>query len=375
MAVSSPDPQSNPKSPSKLGSALSRLRKMVDRKPEIALTIEEHKKLNKHRRNIAITMVIPVFFFGSITLGLDKPLKSTAEPCQGVTSQFQLTEQPVIIPAVDGRSIKGPEGIAMMRSYSIAGQTLDTIPLGYSTAKKPSADLRAIPLNEIIQRVDDDPDLQPQLSKVRNLAYAIRYNGDIASSILSLTAREGTIATWIAAQRLLGIEAEFFTEDQLVSELADSIAGAAGDGAWPFDDVGPGALSSTATIDGDSLHIYVLTTREGFDKDDVANGENIERSVSQAAKNQRITVTYPGGEVRGVTSDNGDVCIPVPWTTGKNLPQLRVTWQMTVPAGTILYNSEEFARGDRYALMDNAEVTLNAIALPVATQVIWSSTS
>jgi hypothetical protein len=48
---------------------------------------------------------------------------------------------------------------------------------------------------------------------------------------------------------------------------------------------------------------------------------------------------------------------------------------MTVPAGTILYNSEEFARGDRYALMDNAEVTLNAIALPVATQVIWSSTS
>ena len=360
---------------SKFRALLPRIRKVFDRQAEIPLTEEALKKLKRHRRNIAITMVIPVFFFGSITLGLDKPLKSTAEPCQGVTSQFQLTEQPVIIPAVDGRSIKGPEGIAMMRSYSIAGQTLDTIPLGYSTAKKPSADLRAIPLNEIIQRVDDDPDLQPQLSKVRNLAYAIRYNGDIASSILSLTAREGTIATWIAAQRLLGIEAEFFTEDQLVSELADSIAGAAGDGAWPFDDVGPGALSSTATIDGDSLHIYVLTTREGFDKDDVANGENIERSVSQAAKNQRITVTYPGGEVRGVTSDNGDVCIPVPWTTGKNLPQLRVTWQMTVPAGTILYNSEEFARGDRYALMDNAEVTLNAIALPVATQVIWSSTS
>jgi hypothetical protein len=360
---------------SKFRAVLTRIRKVFDRQAEIPLTEEALKKLKRHRRNIAITMVIPVFFFGSITLGLDKPLKSTAEPCQGVTSQFQLTEQPVIIPAEDGRSIKGPEGIAMMRSYSIAGQTLDTIPLGYSTAKKPSADLRAIPLNEIIQRVDDDPDLQPQLSKVRNLAYAIRYNGDIASSILSLTAREGTIATWIAAQRLLGIEAEFFTEDQLVSELADSIAGAAGDGAWPFDDVGPGALSSTATIDGDSLHIYVLTTREGFDKDDVANGENIERSVSQAAKNQRITVTYPGGEVRGVTSDNGDVCIPVPWTTGKNLPQLRVTWQMTVPAGTILYNSQEFARGDRYALMDNAEVTLNAIALPVATQVIWSSTS
>jgi hypothetical protein len=190
---------------SRLGEFLQRVRRVVDRKPEVPLTVEEIKGLKKHRRNIAITMVIPVFFFGSITLGLDKPLKSTAEPCQGVTSQFQLTEQPVIIPAVDGRSIKGPEGIAMMRSYSIAGQTLDTIPLGYSTAKKPTADLRAIPLNEIIQRVDDDPDLQPQLSKVRNLAYAIRYNGDIASSILSLTAREGTIATWIAAQRLLGI--------------------------------------------------------------------------------------------------------------------------------------------------------------------------
>jgi hypothetical protein len=84
------------------------------------------------------------------------------------------------------------------------------------------------------------------------------------------------------------------------------------------------------------------TTREGFDKDDVTKGKNLEKSVSQAAKNQRITVTYPGGEVRGVTSNNGDVCIPVPWTTGKNLPQLRVTWQMTVPAGTILFNSKEF---------------------------------
>ena len=363
------------KKSSQIRAFLTKLRKVVDRQPEVPLTPDQLKKLKKHRRNIAITMVIPIFFFGSISLGLDKPMKSKAEPCQGVTSQFQLTEQPVIIPSDTGRSIKGPEGIAMMRSYSIAGQTLDTIPLGYSTSKQPTADLRAIPLNEIVKRVADDADLQPQLSKVRNLAYAIRYNGDIASSILSLTAREGTIATWIAAQRLLGIEADFFSSDKLVSELADSIAGAAGDGSWPFDDVGPGALSSTATIDGDSLHIYVLTTREGFDKDDVANGANLERSVSQAAKNQRITVTYPGGEVRGVTSSNGDVCIPVPWTTGKTLPQLRVTWQMTVPAGTILYNSKEFTEGDRYALMDNAEVTLNAIALPVATQVIWSSTS
>ena len=361
--------------PSKFRGFIVRLRKVVDRQPEVPLTDDQLRKLKKHRRNIAITMVIPIFFFATTPVIVFRPMKASAEPCQGVTSQFQLTEQPVIIPAKEGRSIKGPESIAMMRSYSIAGQTLDTIPLGYSTEEKPSANLRAIPLNELIQKVADDPDLQPQLSKVRNLAYAIRYNGEIASSILSLTAREGTVATWIAAQRLLGIDADFFNDDQLVSELADSIAGAAGDGSWPFDDVGPGALSSTATIDGNALHIYVLTTREGFDKDDVSNGENLERSVSQSAKNQRITVTYPGGEVRGITSDNGDVCIPVPWTTGKSLPQLRVTWQMTVPAGTILYNSKEFNGGDRYALLENAEITLNAIALPVATQVIWSSTS
>ena len=373
--MSSPDSQNSARQNSKLRAALHRVRLVFDRQPEVPLTSEQLIRLKKHRRNIIITMIIPIIFFATTPIIVFRPVKASAEPCQGVTSQFQLTEQPVIIPAKDGRSIKGPEDIAMMRSYSIAGQTLDTIPLGYSTAEKPSADLRAIPLNEIIKKVSDDSDLRGQLNKVRNLAYAIRYNGDIASSILSLTAREGTIATWIAAQRLLGIEADFFSKDKLVSDLANSIAGAAGDGSWPFDDVGPGALSSTATIDGDALHIYVLTTREGFDKDDVANGKNLERSVSQAAKNQRITVTYPGGEVRGVTSNNGDVCMSVPWTTGKTLPQLRVTWTMTVPAGTILYNSKEFDTGDRYKLMDNAEVTLNAIALPVATQVIWSSTS
>ena len=224
-------------------------------------------------------------------------------------------------------------------------------------------------------KLTDDADLEAQLRQVRNLSYAIRYNGEIASAILSMTAREGTIATWIAAQRILGVDADFFYNEPTVSELADSIAGSASTGAWPFDDVGPGALASTATIDGDALHVYVITTREGFDKDDVTKGKNLEKSVSQAAKNQRITVTYPGGEVRGVTSSNGDVCIPVPWTTGKNLPQLRVTWQMTVPAGTILFNSKEFTTGDRYALLDNAEITLNAIALPVAASVIWSSTS
>ena len=93
---------------SRLRAGLGRIRKVFDRQAEVELDAVGLKRLNKHRRNIAITMVIPVYFFGAISLGLDKPVKSSAEPCQGVTSQFQLTEQPVIIPAVDGRSIKGP---------------------------------------------------------------------------------------------------------------------------------------------------------------------------------------------------------------------------------------------------------------------------
>ena len=121
---------------------LHRVRKVVDRQPEVPLTPDQLKKLKKHRRNIAITMIIPIFFFVTTPIIVFRPVKATAEPCQGVTSQFQLTEQPVIIPAEDGRSIKGPEGIAMMRSYSIAGQTLDTIPLGYSTENKPSSNLQ-----------------------------------------------------------------------------------------------------------------------------------------------------------------------------------------------------------------------------------------
>lgn len=356
---------------------LARIQKLFKRKVEVHTETElitEAQLAGKHRRNVLITLIIPVLFFGAISLGLDRPQKAKEIPCQGVTSQFSLTEQPVIIPADSARVIKGPEGYAMMRTYSVAGQSLDTIPLGYTNTAKPSSNLRAIPLTDIV-KLTDDADLRSQLTQVRNLAYAVRYNGEIASAILSMTAREGTVATWIAAQRILGIDADFFYNEPAVSELANSIAGSASTGAWPFDDVGPGALASTATIDGDALHVYVITTREGFDKDDFAKGKNLEKSVSQSAKNQRITVTYPGGEVRGITSNNGDVCIPVPWTTGKNLPQLRVTWQMTVPAGTILYNSKEFSTGDRYALLDNAEVTLNAIALPVAASVIWSSTS
>jgi len=131
----------------------------------------------KHRRNVVITLIIPVLFFGAISLGLDRPQKAKEIPCQGVTSQFTLTEQPVIIPAGTARAIKGLKGYSM-------------------------------------------------------------------------TAREGTVATWIASQRLLGVDADFFHDEPTVSDLADSIAGSASTGAWPFDDVGPGALASTATIDG-----------------------------------------------------------------------------------------------------------------------------
>jgi len=49
--------------PSKIRAALGRIRKVVDRQPEIPLTEEQLKKLKKHRRNIIITMIIPTFFF------------------------------------------------------------------------------------------------------------------------------------------------------------------------------------------------------------------------------------------------------------------------------------------------------------------------
>jgi len=108
----------------------------------------------------------------------------------------------------------------MMRTYSVAGQALDTIPLGYTDTTKPSSDLRAIPLTDIV-KLTDDADLEAQLRQVRNLAYAVRYNGEIASAILSMTAREGTVATWIAAQRLLGVDAYFFHNEPSVSDIAD----------------------------------------------------------------------------------------------------------------------------------------------------------
>ena len=216
----------NSKTLTKFSDGVSRLKKSVSRKPEVQSETEiisEAKLAGKHRRNIVITLIIPVLFFGAISLGLDRPQKAKEVPCQGVTSQFTLTEQPVVIPAGTSRAIKGPEDYSMMRTYSVAGQALDTIPLGYTTTVKPSSDLRAIPLTDIV-KLADDADLEAQLRQVRNLAYAIRYNGEIASAILSMTAREGTIATWIAAQRILGVDADFFYNEPSVSELADSIA-------------------------------------------------------------------------------------------------------------------------------------------------------
>jgi hypothetical protein len=74
--------------PSKIRAALGRIRKVVDRQPEIPLTEEQLKKLKKHRRNIIITMIIPTFFFVTTPIIVFRPAKATAEPCQGVTSHF-----------------------------------------------------------------------------------------------------------------------------------------------------------------------------------------------------------------------------------------------------------------------------------------------
>ena len=122
----------------------------------------------------------------------------------------------------------------------------------------------------------------------------------------------------------MGLEDQGLTFDQEVVDLSTAMVDRSSTGQYPFDDVGQGALAATATVDGQSLHVYVIATRVGYDKDEVVTG-NPERATSQAAKNQSIIVSYPGGEVRGKTTDNGDICIAVPWTTGKSLPQLLVT--------------------------------------------------
>ena len=155
----------NSKTLTKFSDGVSRLKKSVSRKPEVQSETEiisEAKLAGKHRRNIVITLIIPVLFFGAISLGLDRPQKAKEVPCQGVTSQFTLTEQPVVIPAGTSRAIKGPEDYSMMRTYSVAGQALDTIPLGYTTTVKPSSYLRAIPLTDIV-KLTDDADLEAQL--------------------------------------------------------------------------------------------------------------------------------------------------------------------------------------------------------------------
>ena len=73
----------------KFSSGVSRLKKLVSRKPEVKTETEiisEAKLAAKHRRNVVITLIIPVLFFGAISLGLDRPQKAKEVPCQGVTS-------------------------------------------------------------------------------------------------------------------------------------------------------------------------------------------------------------------------------------------------------------------------------------------------
>ena len=55
------------------------------RTPEVQTETEilsEAKLAGKHRRNVVITLIIPVLFFGAISLGLDRPQKAKEIPCQ-----------------------------------------------------------------------------------------------------------------------------------------------------------------------------------------------------------------------------------------------------------------------------------------------------
>jgi len=57
------------------------------------------------------------------------------------------------------------------------------------------------------------------------------------------------------------------------------------------------------------------------------------------------------------------------------LPQLRVTWQMQVPAGTLFMRKPIVAGMPFDEALDSSEMTLNAISIPVSTPVIWSAVS
>jgi hypothetical protein len=233
--------------------------------------------------------------------------------------------------------------------------------------------MRAVPLTDL-GRATGDAEWVKELRRVRNLAYAVRYDQSLTEQILALTSRDGTIATWLASRTMMGLEDQGLTFDDDVLNLAQAMVDNSTNGKYPFDDVGQGALAATATVDGQALHVYIIATRVGYDKDEVVSGDPA-RATSQAAKNQSIIVSYPGGEVRGRTTDNGDICIAVPWTTGKSLPQLRVTWLMQVPAGTLFMRKPVVAGMPFDEALDSAELTLNAITIPVSTPVIWSAVS
>lgn len=335
--------------------------------------VRRPSRVAEHRRGIVAVLVLPVLFFAAIALRLDSPVTASAIPCQGYTSQFSLTEQSVEVPPGDIRDTVGPSGIVTMRTYTLPGQSLDTVPLGLLTSKKITDTMRAVPLTDMGRATGDDAWVN-QLRQVRNLAYAVRYDQALTEQILALTSRDGTIATWLASRTMMGLEDQGLKIDKPVADLAAAMVDRSSTGKYPFDDVGQGALAATATVDGQSLHVYIIATRVGYDKDEVVTGHP-ERPTSQAAKNQSIIVSYPGGEVRGKTTDNGDICIAVPWTTGKSLPQLRVTWQMQVPAGTLFMRKPIVAGMPFDEALDSSEMTLNAISIPVSTPVIWSAVS
>ena len=330
-------------------------------------------RVAEHRRGIIAVLILPVLFFAAIALRLDSPMKPSAVPCQGYTSQFSLKEQPVEVPAGNIRDTVGPSGVVTMRTYTLPGQSLDAMPLGLLKSEKIDTPMRAVPLTDL-GRATGDAEWVKELRRVRNLAYAVRYDQSLTEQILALTSRDGTIATWLASRTMMGLEDQGLSFDDDVLNLSKAMVDNSTNGKYPFDDVGQGALAATATVDGQALHVYIIATRVGYDKDEVVSGDPA-RATSQAAKNQSIIVSYPGGEVRGRTTDNGDICIAVPWTTGKSLPQLRVTWLMQVPAGTLFMRKPVVAGMPFDEALDSAELTLNAITIPVSTPVIWSAVS
>ena len=132
-------------------------------------------RVAEHRRGIIAVLLLPVLFFAAIAFRLDSPMKASEIPCQGYTSQFSLTEQPVEVPPGNIRDTVGPSGIVTMRTYTLPGQSLDTVPLGLLTSAKVTETMRAVPLTDMGRATGDDAWVN-QLRQVRNLAYAVRYD-------------------------------------------------------------------------------------------------------------------------------------------------------------------------------------------------------